>query len=177
MKTLIIHPKDESTDFLMKAYQGLFFDRITDNKISRGKLRKIISQYDRIVFLGHGYEKGLCGDYQRRTLIDSSFVQLLRTKICVCIWCNANAFVEKYKLNSPLYTGMIISEWEEAFTLSVPCNTKEIEESNAWFATSLHLYLLFDVNMKEIYNFYAKDLHNAVCNFNLENIYQPENHA
>jgi hypothetical protein len=43
----------------------------------------------------------------------NDYVYLLRDKIGVYIWCNANVFVEKYGLKG-FYTGMIISEYEES---------------------------------------------------------------
>jgi hypothetical protein len=58
----------------------------------------------------------------------SNYVYLLRDKIGVYIWCNANVFAEKYGLKG-FYTGMIISEYEEALYECVNTTYHEIEEN------------------------------------------------
>ena len=109
MKTLVIHQKDSSTDFLKPIYADLDCQVITDIRVSDKALVAAIKANDRIIMLGHGTEVGLlCGD-QSRYIIDSTLVYLLREKSCVCIWCNADVFVRKYKLKG-LFTGMIVSE-------------------------------------------------------------------
>ena len=110
MKTLVIHPKDTTTDFLSLIYEDKDWTVITDN-ISKSALKRQIKAHDRIVMLGHGMETGLIGF--NRLVIDSNLVYLLREKHCVCIWCNADKFVLKYGLKG-FYTGMIISEVQEA---------------------------------------------------------------
>ena len=62
--------------------------------------------------MGHGDKNGLYG--HGRYIIDSSDVAELRNKICICVWCYAYKFVEKYGLNTPFCTDMFISEEEEA---------------------------------------------------------------
>jgi len=111
MKTLVIHPKDSTTDFLKVIYSEKDWTIIDDNNISTSKLKENIKSHDRIIMLGHGSDKGLFG--QNRLIINSNLVYLLKDKNCVCIWCNADEFVKKYKLNG-FYTGMIISDYDEA---------------------------------------------------------------
>jgi hypothetical protein len=55
MKTLVIHPKDDSTYFLSTIYEGKDWTIIND----RGKslLKKLIKTHDRIIMMGHGCEK------------------------------------------------------------------------------------------------------------------------
>lgn len=134
---LIIHPFDSTTDFLQNVYLHLEGIEIIRGNVGKGKIRAAIRRHEKIVFLGHGCEKGLFG--YGRLFVDSSFVQFLREKECVYIWCNANVFVEKYGL-SGFYTGMIISEVDEAIMCCVPFeNGAEIRESNKAFALAIKL--------------------------------------
>jgi hypothetical protein len=134
MKTLVIHPADRSTDFLKKIYEGKDWTVIFDNTIcrSREQITKLIKDHDRIIMMGHGHPGGLFF-----TCIDSSMVYLLREKECVCIWCNADKFVEKYGLKG-FYTGMFISEVGEASYYGIKATRDEIDYSNNLFASKLN---------------------------------------
>lgn len=102
-------------------------------------------------------------------VIDSTFVQLLREKYCVCIWCNADEFVLKYDLKG-LYTGMIISELDESLMFHVPSNQQWINESNTDFANAIK-HSIDEENPAER----AKELYegnSAVVEFNRARIYQ-----
>ena len=68
----------------------------------------MVNDHDRIVMMGHGYPHGLFYSY-----IDSKLVYLLKEKECVCIWCNSDQFVNRYKFTG-FFTGMFISEVREA---------------------------------------------------------------
>lgn len=133
MKTLVIHPKDMSTSFLHVIYEGKDWT-VIDESCSKQHIKEQIKVHDRIIMLGHGSEKGLFGF--NRIVVDSTLVYLLREKLCICIWCNADIFVEKYDLNS-LYTGMIISDYEECQLYNIPPDSKEISESNEMFAHAI----------------------------------------
>lgn len=111
-------------------------------------------------------EKGLLGF--NNFVIDSTCVYLLRDKNCVCIWCNADEFVKKYGLKG-FYTGMIISEYEEAIMCCVPTNSHWIAESNTDFALAIKKSI-DDENMLEK----AKMLYegnSSVVEFNRDNLY------
>jgi hypothetical protein len=165
MKTLVIHPKDSTTNFLSVIYSDKDWTVINTNT-SKKILKEQIKTHDRIVMLGHGTEKGLIGF--DRLVIDSTWVFLLREKICVCIWCNADVFLEKYGLKG-YYTGMIISEYEEAIMCCVPTNSFWISESNTDFALAIK-NSIDDENMLEK----AKLLYEgntSVVEFNRNNLY------
>jgi hypothetical protein len=130
MKTLVIHPYDQTTDFLKVIYEGTDWTVININT-SKKAMIDAIKDHDHIIMLGHGSPYGLLG--YGRYYIDSTYVYLLREKQCTCIWCNADEFVQKYKLKG-LYTGMIISEVEEAVNYCVPATYTDIWESNRMFA-------------------------------------------
>lgn len=91
--------------------------------------------------LGHGSDGGLFDFEHKRMIIDSTYAQLLREKNCICIWCNANDFVNRYKLNYDLYTGMIVSDVDEAIFMgingSVSDLIKQVELSNEIFANAI----------------------------------------
>ena len=133
MKTLVIHPRDYTTDFLSDIYSDKDWE-VINTSVSKKYLKEQIKSHDRIVMLGHGTEKGLIGF--DRFIIDSTWVYLLRDKKCVFIWCNADKFVEKYKL-SGFYTGMIISEYDEALQYGINASWQWINESNVDFASAI----------------------------------------
>ena len=133
MKTLVIHPKDKTTDFLAEIYADKNWTVINSN-ITTNKLIEQIKAHDRIVMLGHGTEYGLVG--YNNYVINSALVHLLVEKECVCIWCNANHFVFKHGLKG-FNTGMIISEMEEAMAYDICCNQEQIEMSNVLFAEAV----------------------------------------
>ena len=165
MKTLVIHPKDVTTDFLSEIYSDKNWTLMNTN-ISKKELKKQIKEHERIVMLGHGTENGLLGF--NRFIIDSTLVYLLRKKHGVYIWCNADKFVEKYKLNG-FYTGMIISEYEEAVMFNIPTNYHWISESNIDF--SLAIKNSIDENNMLEKSKLLYEGNSAVVEFNRNNIY------
>lgn len=165
MKTLVIHPKDSTTNFLSKIYEGNDWTVINDD-ISKKELKTLIKNHSRIVLLGHGTEYGLIGF--NRIIIDSKLVYLLREKIGVYIWCNADKFVLKYNLNG-FYTGMFISEQNEADFLNVKTNYQWINESNKEFANSIKL----SIDTKEMLTNVNKHYkgYNDLTSYNKERFY------
>ena len=130
MKTLVIHPDDRSTDFLKQIYEGRDFTVVTAHKgdgYSKKEFIQQVKDHDRIIMMGHGYPGGLFMSY-----IDSTVVYLLREKECVCIWCNADQFVNRYGLKG-FYTGMFISEVSEANWFHIHTDQDAIDYSNELF--------------------------------------------
>jgi len=134
MKTLVIHPDDITTAFLDQVYEGKDWTIINDVYTPKKYIKEQIKIHDRIVMMGHGTPWGLIGG--NRLFIDASLVYLLRDKEVVAMWCNADQFVEKYDLKG-FYTGMIISELQEAVYCKVESNHKEILQSNILFTDAL----------------------------------------
>lgn len=132
MKVLVIHPIDSSTNFL-SAYHTDF--TVIRTELSDTLLKKLIRSHDVIVMMGHGTEDGLIGF--NRLYINSEFVDELRKKICICIWCHASTFVQKYNLKTPFSTGMFISEREEAVIECVEGDLQDIIKSNSQFQDAL----------------------------------------
>lgn len=165
MKTLAIHPKDITTDFLSEIYSDKDWTVITEN-ISKKSLKDNIKSHDRIVMLGHGTESGLLG--HDRYIIDPTMVYLLRDKICVSIWCNADVFVKKYGLKG-FYTGMIISEFEEAYMFGINANLHWIQESNQDFALAIKESIDCDDMLDKAKLLYEGN--SPVVEFNRSNLY------
>ena len=177
MKVLVIHPEDQSTDFLDVIYKDHTDWTVIRTGIGYGltkkKLKSLISEHDVIMMLGHGTENGLmCSDFT--AVIDSSYVYLLREKLTVGIWCNADQFYKKYSLTG-LGTGMIISEYQEANMFCVNADYSEINKSNHDFAKAIKNNLnLSDIRESVIGARNEYVVINEVTQFNNENIYSFE---
>jgi hypothetical protein len=166
MKTIVIHPEDSTTDFLSDIYIDKDWTIINKNA-SKKILKESIKKHDRVIMLGHGTEKGLIGfDH---FIIDSSYVYLLKDKICICIWCNADKFVEKYKLKG-FYTGMIISEFDEAYLFNIPASYELLQESNKDFASALKMAIDSGSILKVVLENYDGNL--PLIKFNKSNLYE-----
>jgi len=158
MKTLIIHPKDDSTSFLDIVYTPIYNKTIVTNGY-KNDVKDLIDNHERIMMMGHGTPSGLLsvGQFTDNTfntyfsksrymveymnsmyVIDYDFVDILKTKSeNIFIWCNADQFVNKYDLNG-FYTGMFISELGEAFYCGVKHATQDmVDESNYAFCYML----------------------------------------
>jgi hypothetical protein len=171
MKTLVIHPEDESTDFLKQIYENQNFTVETRHKGQDYSIKEFIQQvkdHDRIIMLGHGYPGGLFYSY-----IDRDIVYLLREKECVCIWCNADQFVKKYKLTG-FYTGMFISEVSEAKWFGIKTTQEKIDHSNNLFA-QLFGNRISDYTLVKLHGFltenYVSSIECPVINFNKVRLY------
>lgn len=166
MKTLVIHPKDSTTDFLMEIYARKNW-KVVNTNLPQDKLKELIIAHDRIVMLGHGCDAGLIGF--NSFIINISFANVLKDKECVCIWCNSDLFVLELDLKG-FYTGMIISEMSETEAYNIDATFDQINESNILFSTSIEKSIDFanSVNLvKEIY----KNKTNPVIKFNRERLY------
>lgn len=168
MKTLVIHPYDKSTLFLCRIYSDLGCT-VIDKEYSDAYMKNAIERHERIILLGHGSPSGLF--IHLRTFIDSQFVYLLRQKQLVGIWCNADKFAEKYNL-SGFFTGMFISDYEEAISEGVKATAEEIKYSNDFFAGIAGKYINCEPaemlqNIQQEYN--LPD--NVVIEFNRNRLY------
>jgi hypothetical protein len=167
MKTLVIHPNDPTTKFLDKIYKGRGWT-IIDFDVSDKELREQIINHDRIVMLGHGTGGGLMGYH--KMVINSTFVDVLREKECVCIWCNADLFVQKYGLKG-FYTGMIISEMTEANFFNVKCSPEELVYSNTLFAVTMKHAIMSPDMLDDAKMMYESKVNNSIIDYNKKNMY------
>lgn len=171
MKTLVLHPWDSTTRFLEVIYKGKGFTEVRARP-SNSKMKRLIKSHDRIIVLGHGTEKGMF-DTNSVIWIDSRLVYLLREKKnSVYIWCNADLFVEKYKLDG-FYTGMIVSDYEEAQIYGVSHKRDDIDISNELFAKSIGDGLDSDIEimLESVIGVYS-DPKNKIIEFNKKNIHK-----
>ena len=142
MKTLIIHPKDKSTQFLDIVYNPIPNKTIITGGVSQEELIKLIEEHDRVMMCGHGSPYGLFAVGQfpdsKGYIIGSSMVETLMKKDnSIFIWCNADQFVIFHKLKG-FYSGMFISEVGEAYYCGLPGTTQDIvDESNFGFCNLL----------------------------------------
>ncbi len=128
----VIHANDPTTKVLSLLYEWRtdVTSHITESS-TNGDVRRALRGDDTIMMLGHGNQSGLFskpnskGDY-RRFLITDRHVQFLRNKTCIGIWCHANLFAEKYNLHG-LFSGMIISELQEAIDYGISVTKEEID--------------------------------------------------
>ena len=139
MKTLVIHPEDNSTDFLKPIYTNIKRKTVLTKNVSRSKLLAAVRSHDTIIMLGHGSPSGLfnvSGIGKDIMVVGESLVEELRGKQLIAIWCNSDKFIERHRLPA-LYSGMFISEVSEAKYCSVNGDQAQVNESNNTFAALL----------------------------------------
>mgnify|MGYP003462569201 FL=1 len=169
MKTLLIHAEDATTDFLSTIYEDKEWTIIKKN-IGKSKLKALIKDHDIIMMMGHGTDKGVAdGDFN--FLIDGGYVYLLKDKINICIWCNADQFFKKHGLKG-LATGMIISDYMEANMYCIDATYSEIDNSNFKFAQAIkHSLILEDLELTKEKIQETYEVKDSVTEFNQKNIY------
>ena len=146
MKTLIIHPKDESTTFLDIVYKDIPNQTLVTGGYTKGEIQQLIREHDRVMMMGHGSPVGLFSvgvfGSSNGYIIDQTMVPLLtEKKDNVFIWCNADKFVNTFKLKG-FYSGMFISEIEEADYCGIPGTDQElIDESNYGFVNIISKHI------------------------------------
>ena len=143
MKNLIIHPTDASTDFLKPIYANISEATIIHAGVSKAQIKQLITEHDRIIMMGHGSPSGLfsCAKFGDNDysgfIIDHTMVEVLSSKECIAIWCNADKFMNQHELNG-FYSGMFISEVSEARYCGLPGTEQEtVTASNDYFAELL----------------------------------------
>ncbi len=137
--TLVIHPYDPSTDFLYHIYENIGCDVISKKEdFLMYDLKEVIPMFERVICLGHGCPDGLFGN--NGFAINKEHVEFLRGKDLICIWCHADEFMERHNLYG-FYSGMFISEMQEAWAYNIKCSKGDIEISNHTFAIALGNHL------------------------------------
>ena len=179
MKTLIIHPADSTTDFLKPIYASIKDKTVINGGVSKSELQTLIKSHHRVIMLGHGSPDGLFSIGQfpdsGAYIIDESTVKYLNNKSeNVFIWCHANLFTLKFGLTG-FYSGMFISEVEEAMYLSMCCTDwHRINESNQQFAsiTSKYIDEPLDVLYENVLHEYGKLAKtNHIAEYNLNRLF------
>ena len=173
---IVIHATDPTTQVLSLLYQQREDVKlcITERNTS-SDVQRALRTDDVIMMLGHGNEYGLFskpnkkGKYERFMITDKH-VQFLRDKTCIGIWCYANKFAEKYRLHG-LFSGMIISESQEAIDLGVAATDKEMEKFTIRLKDCIETCGLEQTpfRMKEY-----DDVQSELTKFNYSNLYYYE---
>ena len=180
MNWTVIHATDPTTRMLSQLYERRedIAEHITEVS-TNGAVRRAIARAEAVMMLGHGTSIGLfsvpvCPGRWERRLVDSSHVQQLRGKPCIAIWCHANEFAETYKLHG-LFSGMIISELQEAVDEHIAATKEEIDTEIWKFARRLRecidRYDLCDVPARMLE---LDDVHSPLTVFNYNNLFYYE---
>ena len=151
---IVIHANDPTTKVLSLLYE----DRKDcylhiDESCTNSQIIHAVKEADSVMMLGHGNPFGLCatpdrkGQYKRH-LINEKHVDFLRGKICIGIWCYANEFAEHYRLHG-LFSGMIISEVQEAVDHQIEASKEEIDYEMELFTQRLK-YCIEHYELKDV---------------------------
>jgi len=179
MNTLVIHPRDASTDFLKPIYQKIPDVDVVTRGWDEFDVFDGLELCDRTLMMGHGSPNGLfsVGNFSTRTpyIIGEYCVDyLLSQEENVYIWCNADKFVRKHFLKG-FFSGMFISEVSEAMYCGVYEATQEmVDISNDSFAEILgdcineDKHTIYD-RVRNEYGKLIKD--NPVANYNWKRLY------
>ena len=177
---IVIHPADKTTAFLKQIYSTWENVTLIDEKWSGRAIKEAICcapKNEIVTMLGHGCEKGLfsptiSGDNQfGRTIVDDKLVPFLKERLCIGIWCHADEFAKKHKLKG-IFTGMIISDENEACDYHIDLDGEDIELCNEQFASDL-LYCLTHTDFHNVPNLMLEmqDYHSELKDFNYNNIF------
>lgn len=156
---LVIHPKDKTTAMLSALYDGLEAQVITDCRSTKemGRLLHHVSTQERIMLLGHGSDKGL---FFREDDNKNEFDKIIvghshryhlhnHGSNIVAVWCNADQFARAEGLHG-LFTGMIVSELNEALLYQVETTQEELDRENVKLARRLRALLDERIPLSEI---------------------------
>lgn len=151
---IVIHANDPTTKVLSLLYE----DRKDcylhiDESCTNSQVIHAVKDADSVMMLGHGNPFGLFstpnkkGQFKRH-LISEKHVDFLRGKICIGIWCYANEFAEHYRLKG-LFSGMIISEVQEAVDNQIEVSKEEIDHEMELFTQKLK-YCIENYDLKDV---------------------------
>lgn len=180
MKTLIIHPKDESTGFLNIVYSNVEDKTVIEGGKTKKEVLRLMENHDRIMMMGHGSPQGLFGVGRFREsnghIIDHEMVEILSERDnSVFIWCNSDMFVNRYQLKG-FYSGMFISEVGEALYCGLPGTSQDmVDESNFGFCNIIAKHINEDTetiheNVTSEYGLIAET--NSVALYNKLRLYK-----
>lgn len=148
--TLVIHPRDLTTDCLSVIYEGRDWDVIRDYNTTHEEIRQAIESHDRIIMLGHGSPFGLLAGADTKFgfvrfdhyIVDDKHAAALRGKETISIWCHSNEYFKRHKLTG-LHTGMIISEVGEEWAVlrKAPLDEEEMNANMELFCEAFRKYI------------------------------------
>ena len=176
----MIHPNDKTTAMLSALYDELEAQVVEDYRTTKemGRLLHHVSTQERIMLLGHGSDKGLffraddSKDEFDKIIVGHSHAYHLRKHggNIVAIWCNADQFARAEGLHG-LFTGMIVSELNEALLYQVETTQEELDRENVKLARRLRALLDERIPLNEIPKrmLAMDDVHSPLTTFNYKN--------
>lgn len=178
MRSLVIHPTDQTTEFLVPIYSSLTNKTVVRSGITKSEVKRLIESHDRVIMLGHGAPYGLMNPRQFPDaglfIIDGSMANSLKNKSnCIFIWCHADQFVKSYGL-SGLCSQMFISEMGESDMYGFEdIDMGMIDQSNERFSFILSKYI--NERMEILYQSLLKEYEvvaraNPIAKFNHEGL-------
>lgn len=179
---LVIHPKDNTTAMLSALYDGLEALVVDDLRSTKeiGHLLHHVSTQERIMLLGHGSDKGLffraddSKDEFDKIIVGHCHAYHLRKHggNIVAVWCNANLFARAEGLHG-LFTGMIVSELNEARLYQIETTQEELDRENGKLAMRLRTLLDERIALCEIPKrmLVMDDVRSPLTTFNYNNFH------
>ena len=155
---LVIHPSDRTTAFLQSVYGGLRDVTVLTQSSTPEEIRKAVHHLprgERLLALGHGSAVGLysrdgdSGPFTRIILGHGHSYYLRGRTDIVGIWCHADEFARKEHLHG-LFSGMIISDIEEAADCGVVTSEEELDRENPLLASRLGMLLGSGIPLRDI---------------------------
>lgn len=114
-----------------------------------------LSATERLLLLGHGSDCGLFsrefdGEDFNRIIVGHPHAYYLRGRSnTVAIWCNADLFARKEGLHG-LFSGMIISEMEEAKQYAVSTSQEELDRELPLFVDRINAFLRSEMPLRDV---------------------------
>lgn len=146
---LVIHPADSTTSVLASLYRNDVAATVLTQATAAAEVKRRLHHLpvsERLMLLGHGSDCGLFsrmaegGEFDRIIVGHPHSFYLRGRCNIIAIWCNADAFARKEGLHG-LYSGMIISEMEEADQYGVKTTKEELDRELQTFVDRLGAYI------------------------------------
>lgn len=179
---LVIHPADSTTSMLTALYSGQAY-HLLDQQSGSHEIRtriRLAPPHERIMILGHGCPRGLfsknfdnASSYDRLIINHRHTYHLRRHGgNLIGIWCHARLFAEKERLHG-LFSGMIISEPEEAQEYGLITTPQELDTVNTSLFTQLRALLDASTPLHQIPRLItqANNFHTPLADFNYNNFF------
>ena len=179
---LVIHPEDQTTSMLKGLYEGAVCTLIS-KPLSRRDMRRLLRETEpneRVLLLGHGSANGL---FHREDPSSAQFDSFIISHAhayplrkhganLVGIWCHAADFARRERLQG-LFSGMIISDMEEAQQYHVHTTQEELDRENIKLVERLRSLLDEGISLREIPQRMLEldDAHTPLTEFNYKNFY------
>ena len=194
-KIHIIHPKDESTDFLDSITE--YIEKYTSVEINLLRLQtkkdhfiffeliQSINDDELILFFGHGTSKGLSGsvtkDFEQREFITEKQLKIFENKNIVILSCRSNQYLNSYfkecNLKSAIGFPNLITDYEEIEYHDDPKRVENLKQEDIdifrkmivdIIKFSLEDYINHNLSIQQLYNRIKLRINKKVINLYFE---------